>query len=73
MGDTHEETDVLLVQWTRGGEATSFLKSEATSFRGCEAGSFLRFRGTQGVRLKDAIIVSIENVDLSVQAKYLSD
>ena len=47
--------------------------SEATSFLGYEVRSFLRFRGTRGVRLKDASIAKIENVDLSVQAKYLSN
>ena len=65
MGDTHEETDVLLAQWTRGGEARSFRRYEARSF--------LRFQGTRGVRLKDTNIVKIKNVDLSVQAKYLSN
>ena len=40
------------------------------SFRGYEAGSFLRFQGTQGVRLKDTNIAKIENIDLVVQAEY---
>ena len=43
------------------------------SFRGCEAKSFLRIRGAQGMRLKDTSIAKIENIDLSVQAKYLSN
>ena len=34
--------------------------------------SFLGIQGTRGMRLKDANIVKIENVDLNVQAKYLS-
>ena len=51
----------------------SGLRNEATSFRGCEAKSFLRVQGTRGMRLKDANIAQIENVDLRVQAKYLSN
>ena len=51
----------------------SFLRSEATSFRRYEARSFLRFQGTQGVRLKDTNIAKIENIDLVVQAEYLSN
>ena len=48
----------------------SFLWSEAKSFLRCEASSFLR---TRGVRLKLASIAKIENVDLGLQVKYLSD
>ena len=73
MGDTHEETDVLLVQWTRGGRSEELPRSEARSFQGYEARSFRRFRGTRGVRLKDASIAKIENIDLVVQAEYLSN
>ena len=73
MGDTHEETDVLLAQWTRDGRSGKLPRSEAMSFQGYEARSFLRFRGTRGVRLNDANIAKIENVDLVVQAEYLSN
>ena len=47
------------------------MKQQASE--GMKQRGFLRFRGTRGVRLKDANIAKIENVDLSVQAKYLSN
>ena len=51
----------------------SFLRSEARSFRRYEAESFRGVRGTRGVRLKDTSIAKIENIDLVVQAEYLSN
>ena len=51
----------------------SFLMSEAKSFQRYEVGSFLRVRGTRGVRLKLANIVKIENVDPVLQVEYLSN
>ena len=57
----------------KGENGTGGLSTITRSFRGSEARSFLRIRGTREVRLKDANIAKIKNVDLSVHVKYLSN
>ena len=77
MGDTHEETNVLLGLVVKGW--SDELPREWSKELPKEWSKELpkvwskELPKVQGVRLKLAIIAKIENVDLSLQVKYLSD
>ena len=63
MGNTHGETDVFLEQWTR---------DEALSFLGMKQ-ELPKVKGLRGMRLNNASIAKIENVNPRLQVKYLSN